>query len=87
MSGTVVGFGVYHYRYPSGRSGDGPAASFAARKAATAVYVLDGVGAHADLLTRLGPHTTGVGCIYIKDVERVDPSVLEAIVTRLATRR
>jgi hypothetical protein len=56
--GTVIGFGTYHYRYPSGREGDGPAAAFAARKAATVVYVVDGVGAHADLLERLGPHTT-----------------------------
>ena len=34
MWGTVVGFGQYHYRYASGREGDAPAASFAARKAA-----------------------------------------------------
>jgi hypothetical protein len=27
-----------------------------------------------------GPHTTGVGCLYIKDVDKVDLSVLEAIV-------
>jgi hypothetical protein len=61
MWGTVVGFGQYHYRYPSGREGDAPAAGFAARKAATSVYVSDGVGAHADLLKELGSHTTGVG--------------------------
>ena len=41
---------------------------------------MDGVGAHADLLARLGPHTTGVGCIYIKDLELVDLAVLEQIV-------
>lgn len=72
----------YHYRYASGREGDAPAAGFAARKAASTVYVLDGVGAHADLLETLGPHSTGVGCIYIKDLQKVDLEVLEAIVTR-----
>ena len=41
---------------------------------------MDGVGAHTDLLERLGPHTTGVGCIYIKDLELVDLEVLEQIV-------
>jgi len=80
--GSVIGFGEYHYRYPSGREGDGPAAAFAARKAATVVYVVDGVGAHADLLERLGPHTTGVGCLYLKDLAQVDQDVLEAIVAR-----
>ncbi|MDQ3593008.1 MAG: DUF1801 domain-containing protein [Actinomycetota bacterium] len=79
---TLVGFGSYHYRYASGREGDAPAAGFAARKAATTVYVPDGVGAHADLLVRLGPHTTGVGCVYIKDLEDVDLQVLETIVAR-----
>jgi hypothetical protein len=85
MWGTVVGFGEYHYRYESGREGDAPAAGFAARKAASTVYVLDGVGAYGDLLERLGPHTTGVGCIYIKDLSKVDLEVLGEIVARSYT--
>ena len=79
---TIVGFGQYHYRYARGREGDAPAAGFAARKGASTVYVADGVGAHRDLLERLGPHSTGVGCIYIKDLQDVDTDVLAAIVTR-----
>jgi hypothetical protein len=80
MWGSIVGFGSFHYRYESGREGDSPAASFSARKAATTVYVLDGVDAHADRLAVLGPHTTGVGCIYVKDLAAVDHATLEAIV-------
>ena len=82
MWGTIVGFGRYHYRYASGREGDSPAAGFAARKAATTVYVANGVGAHADLLERLGPHTTGVGCIYMKDLAEVDLDILETITSQ-----
>ena len=82
MWGSIVGFGQYHYKYESGREGDAPAAAFSARKAATTVYVMDGVGAHAKLLEQLGPHTTGVGCIYMKDLTTVDLDVLEAIVSR-----
>jgi hypothetical protein len=82
VQGTAVGYGRYHYRYDSGREGDAAAAGFAARKAATTVYVLDGVGAHADLLAKLGPHTTGVGCIYLKDLSQNDLDVLEQIVAR-----
>jgi hypothetical protein len=81
MWGTIVGFGQYHYKYSSGRPGDAPAAGFAARKAATTIYVADGVGAHAESLARLGPHTTGVGCIYLKDLSTVDLDVLEAIIS------
>ena len=28
------------------------------------------------------PHTTGVGCLYLKDLEQVDLEVLERIVAR-----
>jgi hypothetical protein len=82
MWGSIVGFGGYHYKYASGREGDSAAAGFAARKAATTVYVADGVGTHAELLEQLGPHTTGVGCIYMKDLDTVDLEVLETIVRR-----
>jgi hypothetical protein len=82
LSGTMIGFGSYHYHYESGREGDAAAASFAPRKAATVVYLMDGVEAHAEDLDRLGPHTTGVGCLYIKDLEQVDLAVLERIVAQ-----
>ena len=77
---SVIGFGRYHYRYQSGREGDAAAASFAPRKAATTIYLLDGVGTYADQLARLGPHTTGVGCLYLKDLAQVDLGLLEQIV-------
>ena len=77
---SVIGFGQYHYRYESGREGDAAAVSFSPRKAATTIYLLDGVGAYPDKLSRLGPHTTGVGCLYIKDLAKVDLGVLEEIV-------
>jgi hypothetical protein len=80
ISGSIVGFGTYHYRYASGREGDGPAAAFAARKPATTVYLPDGIGTHADALQALGPHSTGVGCLYLKDLETVDLEALERIV-------
>ena len=82
VSGTGVGFGTYHYRYESGREGDAPAAGFAPRKPAAVIYLMDGVGAHADLLERLGPHTSAVGCLYVKDLAAVDLEVLETILAR-----
>jgi hypothetical protein len=53
---------------------------FAPRKAATTIYLTDGVRRYSEQLEQLGPHTTGVGCLYIKDLETVDLSVLETIV-------
>ncbi|UJP09890.1 DUF1801 domain-containing protein [Microbacterium sp. KUDC0406] len=78
--GTIVGFGSCHYRYATGTEGDMPLLAFAPRKAASTIY-LESTAEHADALTRLGAHTTGVGCLYIKDLEEVDLDVLRDIVT------
>lgn len=78
--GSIIGFGQYHYKYQSGREGDVAAAGFAPRKAATTIYLADGIGRYEEQLKQLGPHTTGVGCLYIKDLDKVDLSVLEDIV-------
>lgn len=78
--GTIVGFGSCHYRYPTGTEGDMPLLGFAPRKAASTIY-LDDAGAHTEALAALGPHTTSVACLYIKDLERVDLAVLRGILT------
>ncbi|WP_278234595.1 DUF1801 domain-containing protein [Isoptericola sp. AK164] len=80
LHGTIVGFGRYRYEYASGRSGEGPAAAFAPRAAHSVVYLMDGVDAHAEDLARLGPHRTGVGCLYLTNLEKVDLAVLGTIV-------
>jgi hypothetical protein len=77
---SIIGFGQYHYRYASGREGDAPAAGFSPRKAATSIYLPDGVGAHEEALDRLGEHTMGVGCLYVKDLKKVDLPTLEGII-------
>ena len=82
---SIVAFGMYHYKYESGREGDAPAAGFSPRKAASTVYLADGVDAHPDLVGRLGPHTSGVGCLYFKDLADVDLGVLEQLVARSYT--
>ena len=78
MWGTIVGFGSCHYRYPTGTEGDMPIAAFAPRRQATTVYLLR-TDEHAERLAQLGPHETGVGCLYLKDLEAVDADVLRGI--------
>ena len=78
---TIIGFGSYHYRYESGREGDAGAAGFSPRKESSTIYLPDGVGAHAEALAKLGPHKTGLVCLYITNLDKVDLAVLEDIVT------
>lgn len=79
---SIVGFGRYHYAYASGREGDMAAAGFSPRKAAISVYFVDGFDDYAEDLARLGPHTTGAACLYLKRVDDVDLGVLEDMVRR-----
>jgi hypothetical protein len=78
---SIIGFGSYHYKYESGREGDAGAAGFSPRKASTTIYLPEGVGAHAEALGRLGPHKTGLVCLYITNLDKVDLTVLEGILT------
>jgi hypothetical protein len=77
---SIVGFGSYHYKYESGREGDMPLISFSPRKSAMVLYSML---AHADakaVLAKLGRHTTGKGCLYIKKLADVDQTVLETLI-------
>ena len=81
MWGTsIVGFDSYHYVYESGREGDMPIVGFAPRKAANVLYGAIGFDGAEALLAKLGKHTTGKGCLYIKKLADVDMKVLETLV-------
>ena len=62
----IIGFGSHHYRYDSGREGDMPLIAFSPRKTATVLYNVIGFSGSDGLLAKLGEHTTGKGCLYIK---------------------
>jgi hypothetical protein len=83
MWGTaIVGFGRRHHRYESGREADSPAVGFAPRKAALVLYLGGGLAEYEDLLSRLGNHRTGKGCLYVKQLGDVDLGVLRLIAAR-----
>lgn len=77
---SIVGFGSYHYRYDSGREGDMLLIGFSPRKAATVLYGMLGHSQANALLAKLGKHTTGKGCLYIKKLSDVDGTILERLI-------
>ena len=78
---SIVGFGRVLLRYASGRELEWPATGFSPRKAALTVYLMDGFEEHTELLARLGPHSVGRSCLYLKRLRDVDLDVLAALVT------
>lgn len=81
MWGTsIVGFGRYAYAYESGRKGEFLRIGFGARKTALVLYLIGGFPQHADLLAKLGRHSTGASCLYLKKLADADPAVLEELI-------
>ena len=79
---SIVGFGTYHYHYASGREGDWFVTGFSPRKKNLTIYIMSGFSEYDDLLARLGKHTTGVSCLYIKSLAGIDLSVLETLIEK-----
>lgn len=77
---SIVGFGNHHYVYASGREGDWPLIGFSPRKQNLTLYFMSGFASFGSLLSKLGKHTLGKGCLYIKHLEDVDLPILEEFV-------
>ena len=77
---SMIGFGTVHYRYATGREGDMFAAGLSPRKAALTVYLAEGFDGRKELLARLGPHTTGRACLYLKRLDAIDLDVLRELI-------
>lgn len=78
---AIIGFDCYHYKYSTGREGDGPIISFSPRKNKLAIYLVDVTDRHAAALDSLGKHKTAKVCLYIKQLADIDLSVLEFILS------
>lgn len=78
----TLGFDTYHYKYASGREGDGLAIGFYPRKGKITVYLMDGTARYAEQLAKLGKHTTTGYCLYIKQLSDVELPVLEQILQK-----
>lgn len=77
---SIVGFGSYHYKYESGREGDMILAGFSPRKQNLTIYNMGGIDQDGDLLKKLGKHTVGGGCLYIKRLDDVDLPTLKRLI-------
>jgi hypothetical protein len=77
---SIVGFGSYKYRYPDGREMDWPVTAFSPRKQSLVLYIMSGFPRYEKILRRLGKHSTGKSCLYIKRLSDVDLDVLEELI-------
>lgn len=76
---SIVGFGVRRYRYADGRPGEMLRMGFMPSKAQLNLYVHRTFPGADEILARLGKHTTGVSCTYVRKLADVDVGVLEEL--------
>jgi hypothetical protein len=79
---SIVGYGRYAYTYDTGREGEWMITGFSPRKANLTLYIMMGFEEEAALMEKLGKHTTGKSCLYIKKLSDVDLRVLESLIVK-----
>lgn len=79
---TIIGFGQYHYKYPSGREGDAPLMAFSPRKSSLVIYLVEDFSNDRSLLDKLGPHQTSKSCLYIKRLSDIDINILQQLIQK-----
>ena len=78
---SIIGFGSRHLKYASGRELDWMLIGFSPRKANITLYILNGSEKQDALLKKLGKHSAGKGCLYIKKLKDVDTKVLKELIS------
>jgi hypothetical protein len=77
---SIVGYGSYSYRYPSGRTGTSCITGFAVRGRKLVVYLVAEGADQQENLARLGKYAMGRSCLYLRCLLEVDTTVLETLV-------
>lgn len=79
---SIVGFGKYSYQRKNGDEFEWFNVGFSPGKAHLTIYVMYDLTEEGDMLSKLGPHKTGKGCLYIKSLADIDKSVLEEVIAK-----
>jgi hypothetical protein len=77
---NIVGYGTHDWVTADGQATPWPIAAFSPRSTALVVYLMPAFPSRDALLSKLGKHSIGKSCLYIKRLEDVDGPTLEALV-------
>jgi hypothetical protein len=77
---SIIGFGRYQWRSVSGKPIEWMITAFSPRKANLTVYLWPGFDGRRELLARLGKHSCGKGCLYIKRLSDVHLPTLQKLI-------
>jgi hypothetical protein len=85
---SIVGFGEQRIVYAGGREADWMAIGFSPRKQNIVLYgVMGEVDPEGELMQKLGVHSCGKGCLYIKRLSDIHLPTLKKLVRQAAQRK
>ena len=82
---SIVGFGTGIIKYAGGREGEWPLIAFSPRKQNLVLYSMS--RSEAELLKKLGKHSVGKGCLYIKRLSDIDLPTLKKLIEASVKRK
>ena len=79
---SIIGYGKYSYQRKNGDEYEWFHVGFSPGSKHMSVYVMFDLEQEKELLSQLGPHSHGRGCLYIKKLEDVDMSILKKLIKK-----
>jgi hypothetical protein len=76
---SIVGFGRQQYRGRSGTT-EWMQVAFSPRKTNITLYMMSGFAGFDDLRAKLGKHSCGKGCLYVKSLADVHVPTLQRLI-------
>ena len=83
VTGSMLGYGKFHYRYATGREGDAYVVSLASQKRHVSLYLnatVDGAYVAEANAARLGKVSVGKSCVRFKTADDLDLDVLAEVI-------
>ncbi|UZD24252.1 DUF1801 domain-containing protein [Algoriphagus halophytocola] len=77
---SIVGFGRYQYKYPSGKEMEWFPVGFSPRKQSLSIYIMLAKEKLEPFLKKLGKYKISKACIYINKLADVDEKVLREMI-------
>lgn len=77
---SIIGFGKYGYKYPSGKEMEWFPVGFSPRKQSISVYIMLEKADLKPFLAKLGKHKKSKGCIYINKMSDVDEEIFREMI-------
>ncbi len=84
---NIVGFGTQRIKYASGREMEWMVMGFSPRKQNLTLYGVTGSNSASDSLEKLGKHTLGKGCLYIKRLSDLHLPTLKKLIREAEKRK